>query len=80
MSPAKGATPGSWDVWLEGFAATGERGTAQYLGRHRGETFQRACQAAVRHAGWPRHDYDPIRNTYWGVPVLRHRAARRVFG
>lgn len=32
-----------FEIWTEGYAATGERGTATFHGRAIGETFEEAC-------------------------------------
>lgn len=31
-----------FDIWMEGYAATGEHGTAQLIGQSEGETFEEA--------------------------------------
>ena len=33
-----------YEIWSEGYAATGERGTAHYYGKAMGETFEEACK------------------------------------
>lgn len=34
-----------WEIWEEGYAATGERGEARLLGKEQAETFREACLA-----------------------------------
>ena len=33
-----------WDIWMEGYRATGEHGTAQLIGEGYGETFDEAVE------------------------------------
>lgn len=33
-----------FEIWSEGYAATGERGTAYFHGKAKGETFEEACK------------------------------------
>ena len=33
----------TYEIWAEGYAATGEYGKATYLGTERGKTFKNAC-------------------------------------
>lgn len=33
-----------YEIWIEGYAATGERAGASYLGKAIGETFAEACR------------------------------------
>lgn len=33
-----------WEIWIEGYAATGERSTASYVGKAMGETFDDAVK------------------------------------
>ena len=35
----------TFEIWMEGFAATGESGTAQKIGEAEGETFEEAVMA-----------------------------------
>lgn len=38
----------SWEIWAEGFAATGESGSASRLGFGTGETFSEAVEGLVK--------------------------------
>lgn len=33
-----------WEIWMEGYAATGERADASFIGKAMGETFDQACE------------------------------------
>lgn len=73
--------PEIFDVWLEGFAVTGQQGQAQYLGRFAGADFKEACQHAVQVLGMDEQSYDSERNTYWGCRFFDNaRDARAMFG
>lgn len=66
-------------IWVEGFAATGEHGTAQFLGTAVGRTFKEACQNWF--AQHPSRTYDPERNTDWGCRLFDNPDdARKSFG
>jgi hypothetical protein len=43
-----------FEIWSEGFSATGEHETAKKLGEAEGETFRDACDAYVRANPWAR--------------------------
>ncbi len=85
-----------FDVWEEGFAATGQRGEARFLGKLKGRNFQDACmryflkrelefrEEADKSGDWidtERWDYNPYRNTYWGCNLYDNEIdARKSFG
>lgn len=58
----------TWEVWMEGYATNGNRGTAEYLGSVEAETFQEACDklAPVKYAAY----YDAKRLTVWGCRLF----------
>jgi hypothetical protein len=74
-----------WAVWTEGYAATGESGTAVFEGYWWGETFNDACQAwADADAARARlfrpgtKDRPP---SYWSCRMFnKEEDARRAFG
>lgn len=33
-----------FEIWIEGYAATGEHGTANYIGNATGQSFKEACE------------------------------------
>lgn len=71
-----------YEIWLEGYAATGNRGTARYLGSSAGRSFKDACRRALISAGSDlKNYYDPVKNTYWGCNFYDNEAdARKYFG
>ena len=71
-----------FDVWLEGYAATGEHGTAQCLQREvMVDTFPEACRLALGNKGWDMSYYSAGPNTYWGCRFYPTEAeARKSFG
>ena len=71
-----------YTVWIEGYAATGEQGTARFVGRVDADSFEEAV-AKLHHPGWgnytPGHDGKPP--TFWGCRLFNSEAeARRSFG
>jgi len=76
-----------YEVWMEGYAATGEHGSAHRLVSKEGktlwegETFKDAVKAAVEEVIEEKNYYDPERNTYWGCRFFDNEAeARSSFG
>lgn len=69
------------DVWIEGFRATGEIGSARKLCTVNSDTLREACDKyALEHPDWAEH-YDPERLTYWGCRIFDNEAdARSQFG
>lgn len=76
-------TPPLWPIWIEGFAATGERGPASYEGTWPGWTFLDACRAWA-HSKPERLQLFSEENgvpTYWGCRMFDAEAeARTSFG
>lgn len=69
------------EVWNEGYAATGERAPALYLGRYPGVTFKEEVEAAMDDLEWDRSYYNPEQLTYWACRFFDNEAdARRSFG
>lgn len=71
-----------YEVWSEGYRATGEAGEAQYLGTYKARSFSEACAKWV--STQPKEDhyfFDPAKLTYWGCRLFDGEAdARRSFG
>jgi hypothetical protein len=72
----------TFEVWNEGYAATGEHGTAQYLGRFEAENFQKACMRAMKELDWDINTYyDVVKNSFWGCRFFDNEVdARKSFG
>lgn len=68
----------TFDIWSEGYVATGESGRAQLMRADaRGEDFKDACKRAF--AG--DHYYNAEYNTYWGCRLFDNQVeAIRSFG
>lgn len=70
----------TWEIWCEGYRATGEHGTAQMMGRAQGKTFQEACDAFFAQ----RNDasfYDAKTLRYWACGLYDNEArARKNYG
>lgn len=76
-----------WSVWIEGFYATGEHGTASYHGEWEGETFADACAAfaAVHddgtYAGPDYKLFNPQKLSWWSCQMFDNEAdARKLCG
>lgn len=77
-----------YQIWSEGYQVTGNQGTAQRLTFTKnedtmweGETFQKACENALKVLKWDMSYYDAKRNTYWACRFFDNEAdARKSFG
>jgi hypothetical protein len=76
-----------FEVWIEGYAATGEHGEAQRLNltgqqtMWKGNDFKCACLNAIMSLDWELKYYDGIRNTYWACRFFDNEVdARKSFG
>lgn len=69
-----------FEIWAEGYAATGESGTAHRFGTAEGENFNEA----VRNFFKDREDADYLNDSataYWGCRLFDNEAeARAIFG
>lgn len=69
----------TFEVWCEGFAATGQSGQATFYGKVKGKTFEEACQKMAVIQKWG--SYDAERNTIWGCRLFDNEDdARKAFG
>jgi hypothetical protein len=67
----------SFDIWCEGFNATGERGDATQLGTAVGTSFEDAC-ARFFESHPEKSVYFNARDlTYWGCRLFDNEAAAR---
>jgi len=71
-----------YSVWIEGYAATGESGTAIFLGNHMASSFKDAVELALFENKWDMKGYyDAERLTYWGCKFYdNEQDARKHFG
>lgn len=66
-----------YEIWAEGYAATGEHGTARLLGKAIAVDFKSACRALL--ADNP--SYNAERNSYWCCRLFpTETEARKSFG
>lgn len=66
-----------YEVWCEGFAATGESAPARKMGEIDAATFQEACDYIL--SGDPY--YNPTTLTHWGCRLFPDEtSARKAFG
>ena len=74
----------TWDVWSEGYAATGDRSGARLEGQVDAETFPEACRKACVDSGkWKEEPggFDPKGLTVWGCRLFDSESdARKTFG
>jgi hypothetical protein len=69
----------TFEIWSEGYQATGESGKAVRHGSAKGKTFNDACAALAEEDESFSKFFDPGRLTYWGCRLFdsRTKAAER---
>lgn len=73
----------TWQVWIEGYRATGGSAKAQNVGEVEAATFREACDILCSPAEWQEQwgTYNAERGTVWGCRLFDNEvAARRSFG
>lgn len=71
----------AWEVWSEGYAATGEYGLASFFGVYHADTFKQAIEKWVDEEPSRWKLYDPDRLTFWGCKFYdNEKDARAFFG
>ena len=69
-----------FDVWMEGYRNSDGIGYAEFLGKTKAKSFQKACEKLVKSKYSPIF-YDEQSNTYWGCRFFEtESAARKSFG
>jgi hypothetical protein len=70
----------TFDIWAEGFRATGESGGATYFGTAEAPTFKDAC-ILLFEGRTDRVYFDADRLTYWGCKLFDNETdAQKAFG
>ena len=84
IAKAEGEAMKTWEVWSEGYRATGESAGANLEGKVEAETWPEACRKACVDSGrWKEQPggFDAKRLTVWGCRLFDNEAdARRSFG
>jgi hypothetical protein len=71
----------NFEIWSEGFRATGEWGTATYHGSCEGDSFKQVCILFATHNLNFAKYFDPDRMTFWGCKLFDNEYdARNRFG
>lgn len=74
----------TYSLWMEGFSATGQHNTAQYLGDFEGNSFNDACDNwanSIEEQEYYKSGNDKCRPTYWGCRIFDNEEdARKSFG
>ena len=69
-----------YEVWMEGYAATGDSSEAEFCGVYEAETFSDACAAWNKEKGEKGY-FNARALTYWGCRFFDNETdARRSFG
>lgn len=73
-------TEAIWDIWMEGYSATGQSAPARCVGTFRAVSFQKACETWAQTSESPSlFNADAL--TYWGCRLYPSEAeARSTFG
>lgn len=68
-----------FDVWIEGYSATGQSENANYEGTYSAVSFKDACEKMMRLRNWDISYYNG--SSYWGCRFFDNEAdARASFG
>lgn len=71
----------TFDIWAEGYRATGDFSRANHLGKSKGRTLKEACDNLAATNPVFNMYYDAERLTYWGCKIFDNEAeARLTFG
>lgn len=73
----------TYEVWLEGYIATGESSEAHFYGLHKAASFKEACMKAMTIHKFSDLDkyYNEENNTYWACHFYNNELeARKSFG
>ena len=71
----------TFDIWCEGYRATGQWSSANCLGTMKGEDFKAACVGLMELIDPESHYYCDVGNTYWGCHLFDNELdARKSFG
>ena len=66
-----------YNIWMEGFCATGAKAQASFIGTVEANSFVEACQKAFEKDPY----YNSAQNTYYGCGLYDNEAdARKSFG
>lgn len=67
----------TYQIWAEGYRATGESGTAQLMGEAQGRSFEEACSVLLQGD----EHFDHSRLSHWARRLFDNEDdARRVYG
>ena len=70
-----------YQIWTEGYAATGESSGAIYHGFSKGKTFKQAVENFIEENNWDKKLYNSEKLTYWGCKFYDNESdARKTFG
>lgn len=64
----------NYEIWSEGFNATGESGRATFHGASIGVDFKDACDRFAENNKDFKYYYSPERLTYWGCRLFDNHA------
>ncbi len=70
----------NYQIWAEGYAATGEHGLATFVGISEGDSFEEACNNfAEENEDWAK-DYDIMDHipAHWGCRLFPNESEARV--
>ncbi|MCH7381195.1 hypothetical protein [Acinetobacter higginsii] len=73
----------NYQVWLEGYAATGEQQPAQFVGVVNADNFENAIEILLKQKEWDMKFFNIVRGTpvYWGCRFFDNETdARKSFG
>ena len=68
-----------YEIWSEGYIASGDRGEAVLHGKMEASSFKEACDFFAKNNPEFEKYYDPARMTFWACRLFDNEADARVF-
>lgn len=70
-----------FNIWSEGYRATGDWADAQFHGLSEGDSFEQACIRFAKENAWFDKWFHPEKMTFWGCKLYDNEVdARKRFG
>lgn len=72
-----------FEIWVEGYCASGDSAPARLLGRVEANTFEEACNILCSPEEWQQRNgnFNPAKGTVWGCKLFDNETdARALFG
>lgn len=70
-----------FEIWVEGYVITGQKGTATCIGKEKGYNFKNVVEKFMKNNKDIAKLFDPVKFTHWGCKIFDNEIeARKSFG